>query len=312
VTTADRLRKELVALTHQHGLLDGGAPPKFGDDLVTVFGGPEPDPSKARERAVGTIERLLTGFSDEDKLILRAAFGFGGAVTDRKLTARVEALAGRLAVSERTIRRRVDDLIRRLAALMAAVEREHTPAPAAGWHVRRLAALLRLDTDGPCLYEDRIIRSLRDDLQDTEVRFGLPADEGAAPPHLDVLQGASLRGADLSATHYLYRLGLPQPLRRHEEHRFRVALSLPPGRRIRPHYVFQPLVPCDRFDLCVRFDPTHPPARVWEVRGITLRQLEEEPPVPSAVLTPDGVGEVERAFTGMQAGLTYGVAWRWQ
>ena len=90
-------------------------------------------------------------------------------------------------------------------------------------------------------------------------------------------------------------------------HEYAVVYTLPAGYAMRPHFVYQPLLACDEFDLTAQFDPAEPPAQLWKLGGLPIRMVDDE------LLGDDGLalhgGEVQLTFRELRQGFAYGLKW---
>ena len=75
-----------------------------------------------------------------------------------------------------------------------------------------------------------------------------------------------------------------------------------------PHYVVQPLRPCEKLDLIIRFDPERMPDAVYRVDGLPPRMVDSSPG-RDALAEVNRLGEVYAEFNDLHQGLAYGVRW---
>ena len=75
-----------------------------------------------------------------------------------------------------------------------------------------------------------------------------------------------------------------------------------------PHYVVQPLRPCEKLDLIVRFDPERMPDAVYRIDGLPPRTVDS-PPSRDALTEVNRLGEACAEFNELHQGLAYGVRW---
>ncbi|MBB5869646.1 hypothetical protein F4553_003025 [Allocatelliglobosispora scoriae] len=312
-----QLDTELVRLRRGWGLQADGLRNRLGPgltELCHIHG--SPNDAAIRHHVGSELTRLAADFPADMRIAIGHALGIDHGVQLAHLRDRIAVLAQTLRCSERTARRRVDTAFARLAetALRNHRAEEEHGDPAKGWQVRRLRSLLRLDGDAPELIEERTIVALRDDLDRIAVRFSLPPtpnDAEAGPDLLiDVQRGARLERSERQGrSHFHYTLALPRPLNYGEEHTYTIVFGVAAGQRIRDHYAFVPLVPCEEFHLVVRFDLARRPESLWRLRHLAPRQLDEGQPT-SELLELDGAGEVTLDFAQLEQGFAYGVGWR--
>ena len=312
-----QLRHELVRLRRGWGLQASGLRSRLGPRLLAAGGIVDRDDDRVIAEKLSTVIRQLTGgFPRELRLAALAALGIDDKVWFPTLTKRLGWLAGELKCSERNARRRADEACERLALeLRRRLAGADAPDPERDWRLSRLSALLCLDRPAPELYEERTIVATRDGLAEIQTRVSLPlpaeGDRGDAELVTKVLFGARLRGQEVMGDqHYRHTLTLPRPMRYGDELQYKIAYVIPP-RRMLPHYAFVPLIPCDVFQVRVRFDPGRPPREVWRLERTAPRLLDS--PHPSGQrLIPDAAGDISLSFTNLVPGLGYGVGWRLQ
>ncbi|MGC5052847.1 hypothetical protein ACLQ2S_15500 [Micromonospora sp. DT48] len=230
-----------------------------------------------------------------------------------RLDRRIEQLATELSVQHRTARRRIDEAVARLVRTIALRTSVEASESGPAWHVQAMSALLRLDTPTPELYETRDITAIRA-IDQITVQFSLPRRPGDdAPDHdvrADVLFGARITELTRHNAGQVFRLtlALPRTLAPGERHQICVHYRVPPGQAVREHYVFQPLTPCARCTVRLRFPLDRGPVIAWRLDGVPPRAVDDRAPGPDR-LEPDSVGEVTSDFDGLQQGHAYGIAW---
>jgi hypothetical protein len=305
---------ELVRLRRGRGIERPDLGAYLGPALRALCGVAASDrDARVRPRVAAVLDDLIDGLPPDLGQAARVAFALDKEYRFPTLNDRIRTLAQRSRYSERTIRRLLDR-----AARMMVKEAEaaglSAPDPAAGpgWRVLSLAALFRLDTATPELYEMRKIVTTRD-LNQITVRLGLPAATGrnvAGGLVVDALFGARVAKVERAPdrTHFRIVLDLPHVVPADEPHEFWLRVVLPAGQPTWPHYAIVPLNPCDSGTVRVRFAPDHPPAAVWLLDEVPYLDLTDETPGAERI-RPDGNGDVVRHFTGLREGYGYGVAW---
>ncbi|MEQ0561014.1 hypothetical protein ABJI51_18165 [Amycolatopsis sp. NEAU-NG30] len=260
------------------------------------------------------ISAAIAEFPADDRLAVNIALGIAPGAQHALLSDRVGVLAERLRVSERTARRRIDRSFARLAAEIEAGTQPGVDAdPDRGWFVKRLKALVRLDTAEPELIEEREIVATREGLCLISAQFTVPrlgdGRDGERCVAADAQHGVRIRhGEREGLRHFRWLLDLPRPLARGESHTYSLVLRIRDGKPIRPSYTFLPLVTCESFTVRVRFDPLRPPRAVWRLDRVAPSVLTD-PPQPGPDLPLDGAGEVAQEFTAPQLGYAYGLRW---
>ncbi|WP_290056133.1 hypothetical protein [Amycolatopsis solani] len=269
----------------------------------------------ARRVLRDAISAAIADFPPDDQLAVNVALGIAGGTQHARLSDRIGILAERLRISERTARRRIDRAFTRLAAEIQAGSQpgDGVPDPDRGWFVKRLKALVRLDTPEPELIEERVIVATQDGLRRISAQLTVPRTDDDLDGERQVAADAQhgVRISDRSREgqrHFRWLLDLPRPLSRGDSHTFSLVLRVRDGRPIRSSYTFVPLVTCESFTVRVRFDPDRPPRSVWRLDRVAPSVLAD-PPQPGAPLDLDGAGEVAQDFTAPQLGYAYGLRW---
>nr|BFE63944.1 hypothetical protein GCM10020063_084700 [Dactylosporangium thailandense] len=222
-------------------------------------------------------------------------------------------LAERERYGIRTARRRMDEALDAFVAAAAGTTGSAAGGRApGGWRTRSLEGVLDLTTDGPRLTERRVVEFVDDGVDEIACRLSAPGRDGSrpapAPPAVDVLFGVAIAGqTHPSADHHQYRLRLPRAFGAGDRHEYAMAFRFPPGTAVAPHYVMQPLTPCEHFKLIVRFDPGRPPRQAWKLDGVAPRVVDGGR--QGERLSPDGLGELHHEFWRLHEGLAYGVRW---
>ena len=269
--------------------------------------------ARVRPRAAAVLEGLAAALPPDLREAARVAFALDKDYRFRTLEDRMRTLAGRWKYSERTTRRLMDRAVRMMVKEAEAAGPAGPEAAAGpGWRVISLAALFRLDTATPELYEMRRIVTTRD-VDRITVRLGLPPAPG--PDAGDGLVVDALFGARVAKVehaprrnHFRIILDLPRVVPAGEPHEFWLRVILPAGQPTWPHYAIVPLNPCDSGTVRVRFAPDRLPAAVWPLDEVPYLDLADETPGAERI-RPDGAGDVVRHFTGLREGYGYGVAW---
>ncbi len=311
------LIEELVRLRRRRGLSEIGLRKRLGAHLVELCGvAPDDGDRSIRQKVRTAVAHLTTGLAVGERLALDAMLGVTPDMASPLLGTRLAAFADQLGCGTRTARRRIDDATERFAeaaaAHLARRDQEHDD-PEKGWHVRRLDALLRLDTRSPELTERRTIVATRDGVKQIAVRFGLPARtddiEARRDLRIDVAQGARVAATErYGSSQFRLVLELPRALRGGEPHTYTLVFAAPADDPIRDHYAYIPLVPCESFHVRVRFDPARRPRLVWRLDRYEARH-RDGPPARGEQLAIDDVSEVALDFDAVELGYGYGVAW---
>jgi hypothetical protein len=316
------LVRELKTLRKGRGILANGIGERIGAALRRVAGARADDsPIDLRDRVADTLRRLALELPGDLRIGITAAFALSDEVSMPFYQDRVAWAAAKLNRDQRTVRRRIDQGIERMAEYAIGVLREReadADHASPGWHLEQLFVAVALDLPTVEVLEYRRVVAERDDVRELELGFTLTSPRADTPPDrlaaeglgLDVFYGGRLDGRRMETTDRVgFRLVLPRPLRRNETHEFLLRVRIPDGTPVQPHYVCVLKNPCDVFDLRVRFDPGNPPVWVSRLAGVFQRDVEDPTPIGEPV-APDASGEVVTQFHDVSVGLSYGLRWR--
>jgi hypothetical protein len=314
VTDSDEsIAIRLRALRKGRGLLGTGLAGRIDRQLAVFCGVDGNDSDDAlRSKIAATVRALLREAPHTDRTAVYVALGIEPGAQQATLTERREWLAAEQPCDIRTVRRQEERGFDLIASVLAGKMFAGTPSRTApAWSVRAFRAILLLDRAAPRLFEERTIVAGENGLSEITLSISAPAasaDE-APPLAVEVLHGGLIARADhRSPSHSRFALRLPRPLRVGEAHEYAVLFDVPPQRRLRPHYAFLPLQPCDSFQLSVKFAMDALPRRCWRLHRVAPRVIDDAVPTDEP-LAPDAVGELRTGFRDLQPGLGYGVGW---
>jgi hypothetical protein len=258
------------------------------------------------------IASICDSLPEDLRLAAQAALGMHEESEGDFLDRRVNWLAGKLDRDPRTARRRIDLAFKRIAEVIAReIETGRENDPFGGWCVGALKALVRVDTDPLTLTEVRQIKAARDELAEISLQFSA-RDVDLSDQNLEILDmlfgGEVVARKNVTRSYRDYTIRLPRTLRIGQSQELGACFTLPPGTRIRPHYLFSPLQRVEHLDVRVKFDRERLPATVWSVDGMPAGTVEDLNPLDHLVEV-DRIGEVHRRFDSLQPGLTYGLCW---
>ncbi|WP_236795144.1 hypothetical protein [Amycolatopsis sp. GM8] len=283
--SAADLAGELKVLRKGRGIAAMRLGERTGSALRTACRiSPEDDVAELRRKLSEWLGELAGKLPRDLCTVVLAAFALHKDAQHPFYQERVRWLAQALERHDRTIRRRIDEGIARLAEL--AVAGPHSGAAEdQRWHTEELRVTLALDRPVPETFMLRRIIADVDGVSEVDI---IAADHFA---DIEVFHGGTLAGRALE---------LPDTLRRGERHEIalRLRAELPS-----PQCVCVPRQPCDVFDLHLRFGADRP-------RDVALIEKVPDESVAAGPRVPlDRAGEVHVRFQQLTPGFAYGVKW---
>jgi hypothetical protein len=304
----DELVAELKTLRKGRGLHANTIGQRVGPALGRTCGITEGDGMLViREKVAARLSELADQLPEDLCMVTSAAFGIGREARMPLYQDRVRWAARRTDRDPRTVRRRVDEAIDQLAELALREPRSRVGDPADAWHTTDLNVAVAMDQAQPEVLERRRIVADRDDLRELD----LAVSPAVARRDLDVtvFHGGTLRDRGMEASDRLgFTLALPKPLARGETFDFTMRFRLPTARAMRPYLVCVPRLPCDSFDLSIRFGRDLAPRHVWSMQGAFQRDVTD-PRCHGAHHPVDHTGEIRMRYQHMTPGLAYGARW---
>ncbi len=313
---SDRLAAELRHLRKGRAMRHPHLPQRLGPQIRLAFDiGEHDNVGVIRRKVSERIRELLRNEVIEIKTAALAALGLHPRANQRLLNQRETWLASEFTYDVRTARRRVSAALAHLVdALVEQEQAGHGPEPPRddGFTVRAMRAVLYLDRPAIELRELRSVVVSTQRLDAIVCRITVPRTARSGSHHevdTRVLGGGRIVHTDRPfPEHFSYHLELPCTLHHGDRHEYGLAHTLPVGQPMRPHYVFQPLVPCEAFDVTVHFDPSARPTLVWLLNGVPPRQLDDDRPGPDLLTLPPSA-RISLSFADLRQGLGYGLGW---
>jgi hypothetical protein len=309
------LVSELKTLRKGRGLFVGQISDRIGPAIRQACSIDEGDePAEIRRKVAEWLENLTVTLPSDLRISALAAFGIDREARFPFYQDRVRWAADRIGRDDRSVRRRIDEAIDRIAeravAATGSLVRDGHPLR---WHTQELRVALAIDRPGLEVIEFRRIVADDDGIDEVDLAWSVNAaeDHGGTPDDLsfDVFFGGTLVRRRREST---ARVGLALSLARRldvgQAHEFMVRYRLMPGRSIQPHFVCVPRHQCDWFDLHVRFDTERRPHNVQRIAELFQRDVTD-PMVTGEVVEVDTAGEVHATFHQLTAGLAYGLRW---
>ncbi|NYI93269.1 AcrR family transcriptional regulator [Amycolatopsis endophytica] len=304
---------ELKILRKGRGLSVAQLTERVGPALQAVCAiSADDDAAGVRRKVSDRLLALIEALPGDLRMSLLAAFGLHEQAQHPFYGERVSWAARTLERDDRTVRRRIDEGIDRLAEYAVATTKPAAAGPSRSWHTEELRVALALDQPVPEAFEFRRVVVDADEIDELDLALTLTSAGSNSRPleetdlRVDVFHGGVLTGRHMESSDRVgLALRLPAPLHRNDRHE--IALRFRAGLR-HPHYVCVPRQPCDLFDLHVRFGASVPEEVVRLDKA--FQDDARDPAVRGAALTVDSSGEVHEQFRHLVPGFAYGVRWR--
>ncbi len=307
------IKRELNEIRRGRGIDAPDLFRRIGPNLRAKIGVHADDtPNQIREKLILAISRICDNLPADLRLAALTAFSMHEESADEFLDRRISWLAGALDRDPRTARRRIDSALDRVAeTLSRSSTPDHESDPFDGCYIESLKVLVRVDNGPLTVMEERKIVAIREGLSEVTVQFSARdvdlSDQGLEI--LDVLFGGEVVARkNITRSYRSYTIRLPRPLSLGQSHEYGALFTLPPGTRIRPHYLFSPLQRVEHLDLRVKFNRERLPGAVWLIDGMPAAAVEDLDPLDHPVAL-DRIGEARQRFDSMQPGFTYGLCW---
>ncbi|SDC41704.1 hypothetical protein [Actinokineospora iranica] len=270
----------------------------------------EDEPARVRAKVRDRLRGLASLLQEDLRVAAFAAFALDEDFNQALYTDRLHLAGTRLKRDVRTVRRRVDEAIDRIAelALTPAGESEGSEAARIGWHTVSLRTLVVLDGPAPEVFEFRRIAADRDGLGEVDIAITKAND---TEPPTQILHGGTLVHLP-SESPRRPRLGLrmSERLDRGDEHEFVLRRRVSSHELMRPYFACTPENRCDHFDLRVRFDRGRLPRRVARISRAMQDDLLD-PGYQGEPIQPDSVGDAHVSFDNLTLNRAYGLGWWW-
>lgn len=270
------------------------------------------DDHDIRRKLTRTFTSLANCLPPDLRTCFLAAFGLPPEKGLPFYIARLEWAGTQVHREIRTVRRRVDQAIVRVAQL--AVQRRDASRPGAdpGWYTTDLGVSAALTPEGLEVFEFRRIIAERDGIGAISAYW--TAGAGDTPLlvddlMIDVLHGGQLADRGLAAANRIrLRVSFPVTLNRGQVYDIALRIRTPAAWPVAAHYVHVPFQRCDRFQLDFAFR-TAPPDVVAVLDGILPGDVDDEL-VPHRPVVTSAENEIHAEFTDLTPYLAYGIRWR--
>jgi hypothetical protein len=307
---------ELRRLARGEGLLRGSPAGRIGQQLWFVSEITDLDTREdATEKVTRLIEDLIGRYGVSDQTIARVFLGTDPGASQPTMEQRKKWLATELRCSDSTLRRRVQDVLRRLADDAVVAGRRLAATGELGYEMEALHVDIEIVDDRIAVVQrKRELRAVHP-LTCIHCMFGVPPLQ----PDLEEMFGIEVYGGELDDPRrqrgpagdvILYGVKPPQPLEKGDRYSFSDKVTCPPGQPMAHHYVVEPRTLLGILTVKVRFDPRKVPTDVWRVYRAQHRQIDIWPP-DAQQLQPDSSGIVEVSFDYVGKDGACGLAWTW-
>lgn len=220
--------------------------------------------------------------------------------------------AGRLLDRDlRTVRRRLTQANTAVAVKLARGARPPLATDEA-WYIEAMDSRMDFSSSEPYIRGRKTIVPTTSGLTRLSERISLPSTPGigSPTPTIEVFEGGQLVEVRHQGSVWWYDIVLAKPFETGVPQTIGVAIRLPSRESMAPIAVMTPIRPCRLFTQRVDFGNPSVCDQVWLVDGEYPTELAEPPDAsPDIPLGDDSV--VVTSFSGLRAGLSYGIRWRW-
>jgi hypothetical protein len=269
-------------------------------------------PGQMPRKLAHAVDRLLPDHPGEKELLL-TALGLDPAARQDSLEVRLDQLVRKRFLSDRTMRRRLDDAIDVFVRAAVAEERASAAAGDVCYMVDNFDATAAFDGDKIRVIERRKIRSTKDQLCVVTCWLGVlqaPLEEDEPAFRVELVSGGLRCEVSRQPGAVEVRIELAQPLDAGQMHEFEISYELPLSQLRGPYYVVQPVTPFGTVSLAIRFDPRRVPIRAWRIDGVMPPQVDSYP-ADGGELLLDPSACVRATFRDVHPGRAYGIGWDW-
>jgi len=311
-----QLAEELDLLHRGRGFNADDVMDRLGPILATiVFSDNEPDPAYGRDLLRRWLLAAAGDLPDDLRQVFLVASGLRN--TEPQLTRRLESLADEQVVSTRTVRRRLREADRLVAAALEFRSHEtpdENPFAVRGWYVDRLESIAHLDLDRPVFESLRDIIVTHDDVEQICESWSIPKPpDELLPEHLDLTatEGCEITGlTKISPSTWRVTLDLPGKLEKRRLHRVGLRIALPSHSYVQPFNAFVPVRRTRSFRAEVRYSADNGISDAWRINGLPPLAMDDYVPIGDHFDLAGGEPLVAEWNT-VRRGLGYGIGWTW-
>ncbi len=311
-----RLAEELDDFHRGRGFNADAIVDRVGPLLAAiVFGDNEGDPASGRDLLRRWLLAAATDLPEDLRSVFLAASGLRDL--SPQLTDRLATLATTGGVSARTVRRRLREADRLVAASLIArssVSEDENPFTAPGWYVDRLDALADLTEDRPRFRSLREIIVTHEGVNQICESWSIP--KPPHEPHLTDLHLEATEGCEVtqiekvSPSTWRVTLGLTATLAPRQRHRVGFTVTLPSRAYVRPYNAFVPVRRTRSFRSEVCFGPGSGITGAWRVDGLPPLAMDDGVPV-GEMFDLEAGSPLVAEWSTVRRGLAYGIGWSW-
>ncbi len=311
-----QLAEELDLLHRGRGFNANDVADNVGPILAAiVFSDNEPDGVFGRDLLRRWLLAAAGDLPDDLRHIFLVASGLRS--TEPQLTQRLQALADELVISTRTVRRRLRDADRLVAAALEVRSREtpdDNPFAVRGWYVDHLDSIAHLDLDRPVFESLRDIIVTHDGVEQICESWSIPKPPNEPLPQdldLTATEGCEITElAKISPSTWRVTLQLPGRLQRRRLHRVGLRIILPSPSYVRPFNAFVPVRRTRSFRAEVRYSADSGITDAWRIDGLPPMAMDDAVPIGEHFDLSTGQPLVAEWRT-VRRGLGYGIGWTW-
>lgn len=264
---------------------------------------------EVRDRLVAALRSAGSELPADLRLAFLSACALEGA--ESGLLERLRKAGELLDRDLRTVRRRLAQANTAVAAILARGARPLLSTDEA-WYIEAMDSRIEFDANGPCIRGRKTIVPTVVGLTRLSERISLPSTPGigSPTPTIEVFEGGQLAEVRHQGSVWWYDILLATPFEAGVPQTIGVAIRLPSRELMVPIAVMTPIRPCRLFTQHVDFGSPPVCDHVWLVDGEYPTELAE-PPAESTRIYLGQDSAVVTSFSGLRAGLSYGIRWRW-
>ena len=307
------LAREISALHRGRGLRDPRLSDRVGPTIRAALHVDDAAPDfEVRDRVVAALRSAARTLPGD----IQRAFLLASALeSDRPtLAERLDEAAAALDRDPRTVRRRLAQADSAVALVLERGARQQ-PAMEDAWYIESMSSHVDISEDEARTRATKVIVPTQGGLRRISERISLPnAPRDLAPQHhprIAITAGGHLAQVRHQGSVWSYDIDLDNPLAVGIQQEIIPQIDLPLRSMLAPVLIMVPIRPCRHFDLTIEFGTPANAESVWLVDGEYPTALADEPNADTLVEIPAS-GSLTARFSGLRAGLAYGLRWQWR